>query len=247
VPEQRYDRIGVGYTSYRQPDPRIGAQIWAAIGDADRIVNVGAGAGSYELDDRGMVAVEPSAVMIQQRRIDGPPVVRASAEHLPFPDQHFEVGLALMTVHHWADLEAGLKELTRVSGRQVIFTFDPAMHDALWVFTEYVTASIGFAEEAPLQSIIDALGADRVEVQVVPVPADCTDGFASAYWQRPDRYLSPTARASISAFARLNDADVDPGMARLARDLESGNWQKRHAELLTLDSLDTGLRLVIAR
>ena len=246
MPAQRYDRIGVGYTSYRQPDPRIEAQIWQAIGNAQRIVNVGAGAGAYELDDRGLVAVEPSAVMIGQRRVDSPPVVRAAAEHLPFPDQQFEVGLALMTIHHWGDMAVGLQELRRVSKRQVIFTFDPAMHDALWVFNEYVTASIGFAEEAPLHTVMDALGADRVEVQVVPVPADCIDGFASAYWQRPDMYLSPSARASISAFARLSDDEVNPGMAQLRRDLESGDWQKRHADLLALDSFDAGLRLVIA-
>ncbi|HEY2213696.1 MAG TPA: class I SAM-dependent methyltransferase, partial [Acidimicrobiales bacterium] len=156
MPAQRYDRIGVGYTSFRQPDPRIGAQIWQAIGDARRIVNVGAGTGSYELGDRNMIAVEPSATMIKQRPPDAPPVVQAAAEHLPFPDRHFEVGLALLTIHHWEDMDAGLAELRRVSRCQVIFTFDPAMHDALWVFNDYVPASIGFAEEAPLQKVIDA-------------------------------------------------------------------------------------------
>jgi SAM-dependent methyltransferase len=247
VPGQLYDRIGVGYTSFRQPDPRIAAQIWQAVGDATRIVNVGAGAGSYELGDRNLVAVEPSATMIQQRPPDAPPVVQATAEHLPFPDHYFEVGLALLTVHHWVDMDAGLAELRRVSRCQVIFTFDPAMHDALWVFHEYVPASLGFAEEAPLQKVIDALGSDRVEIQVVPVPADCTDGFASAYWQRPDKYLSPSARAGISAFARLSDADVEPGMTRLERDLENGTWHERHADLMFMDSFDAGLRLVIAQ
>jgi SAM-dependent methyltransferase len=242
---QRYDRIGVGYTSFRQPDPHIEAQIWGAVGTADRIVNVGAGTGSYERSGRGMVAVEPSDVMIRQRGAEGPPVVRASAEHLPFPDGWFDVGLALMTIHHWSDMVAGLQELQRVSRRQVIFTFDPSMHDALWVFNEYVSASIGFAEEAPIKTVIDCLGADRVSVEPVLVPGDCTDGFASAYWKRPEVYLSAEARASISAFARLNHDDVNPGMERLARDLESGEWHRRHADLLAQDSLDAGLRLVI--
>jgi SAM-dependent methyltransferase len=244
VTPQRYDDIGLGYTAFRQPDPRIAAQIWDAVGDAGRIVNVGAGTGSYESNDRALIAVEPSEVMVRQRRPDACPVVRAGAEHLPFPDRTFDVALALMTIHHWGDLRRGLHELRRVADRQVIFTFDPAMHDALWVFTEYVPASMGFANEAPLETIVNELSGARVEV--VPVPADCTDGFASAYWRRPERYLSRTARASISAFARLAEADVDPGMARLERDLHTGAWERRHSDLLQLDAADFGLRLVIA-
>ena len=171
-------------------------------------------------------------------------MVRAAAESLPFPDRSFDVALALLTVHHWADLEAGLAELCRVAHRQVIFTFDPDMHDALWVFHEYVTASLGFAAEAPLSAVTDALGPCRVEV--VPVPADCTDGFASAYWRRPEQYLSPSVRASISAFARLPAAEVEPGLARLTEDLATGRWHERHADLLAQESMDAGLRLVNA-
>jgi SAM-dependent methyltransferase len=245
MPAQRYDTIGRGYTSYRQPDPRIAAQIWSAVGEASRVVNVGAGTGSYEMGDRKLVAVEPSDVMVAQRPITASPVVRAGAEHLPFPDQSFDVAMALMTIHHWRDLRAGIAELRRVAPRQVIFTFDPAMHDCLWVFTEYVPASLGFANEAPLEVVVDALGGARVEV--VPIPADCTDGFAVAYWRRPERYLSPSARASISAFARLSDDDVDPGMAQLQADLDSGAWNERHSDLLQLDAIDLGLRLVISQ
>jgi SAM-dependent methyltransferase len=241
---QRYDTIGRGYAVFRQPDPHIAAQIWAAVGDADRILNVGAGTGSYEVPDRHLVAVEPSAVMVRQRGPASAPVVRAAAESLPFPNRSFDVALAMMTVHHWADLAAGLAELRRVADRQVIFTFDPDMHDALWVFHEYVTAALGFAAAAPLSAVTDALGSCRVEV--VPVPADCTDGFASAYWRRPEQYLSPSVRASISAFARLHDAQVEPGIAQLSEDLATGLWHGRHADLLAQESMDAGLRLVIA-
>jgi SAM-dependent methyltransferase len=239
---QRYDTIGRGYATFRQPDPRIEAQIWAAVGDAPRIVNVGAGTGSYERHERTMVAVEPSAVMVSQR--DGRvPVVRASAESLPFPDNSFDVALALMTVHHWVDGHRGLRELRRVAARQVVFTFDPAMHDSLWVFNEYVPAALGLADHTPLDLVLDALETDRVEI--VPTPADCSDGFASAYWRRPEQYLSPIARANISAFARLDQTLVEPGIVQLARDLASGVWQERHADLLAQESFDAGLRLVI--
>jgi hypothetical protein len=134
--------------------------------------------------------------------------------------------------------------MCRVADRQVIFTFDPSMHDALWVFTEYVPASVGFADTAPLEEVIDGLGPCRVEV--VLTPADCTDGFASAYWRRPEQYLSPSLRANISVLARLDPTDVEPGMAQLARDLDSGAWQRRHSDLLQRESIDAGLRLVIS-
>jgi SAM-dependent methyltransferase len=172
------------------------------------------------------------------------PAVRAAAEYLPFPDNAFDVALALMTVHHWKDLHHGLAELRRVAARQIIFTFDPGMHDSLWVFNEYVPAARGLADDTPLEVVLEALGTDRVEV--VPVPADCTDGFATAYWRRPERYLSPMARANISAFARLDQRLVEPGMAQLEADLASGAWLERHADLKAKESFDGGLRLVRA-
>lgn len=73
----RYDRIGTGYVQQRRPDPRLAALIWDALGDADSIVNVGAGAGSYEPRDRRVVAVEPAITMIRQRTAGATPVVRA--------------------------------------------------------------------------------------------------------------------------------------------------------------------------
>jgi SAM-dependent methyltransferase len=244
VPDQRYDTIGRGYTSFRHPDPRIATQIWGAVGDAERILNVGAGTGSYEDDSRSIVAVEPSAVMINQRGADAAPVIRGAAEALPFPDRTFDVGMALMTVHHWKDLRRGLMELRRVSHRQVVFTFDADRHDSLWVFNEYVPAAHGLADRAQVGVIVETLGAGRVEV--VHTPADCTDGFGSAYWRRPEQYLLPEVRANISAFARLDPTLVEPGMARLEADLANGTWHERHADLLERDAIDAGLRLIVA-
>jgi SAM-dependent methyltransferase len=240
---QRYDTIGVAYASFRHPDPRIASQIWSAVGAAGRVVNVGAGTGSYERADRSTVAVEPSAVMIGQRT-GIVPVVRASAESLPFRDHSFDVALALMTVHHWTDVRRGLGELRRVAPRQVVFTFDPDIHDRLWVFDEYLPAELVHEDAAPLSVVVEALEAERVEI--VPTPADCTDGFGSAYWRRPEQYLSPAIRANISLFARLDQTVVEAGMARLAHDLASGVWQRRHAHLLTRETIDGGLRLVVA-
>ena len=98
-----YDRIGVGYVTHRRPDPRIEAQVRAALGQCDRVLNVGAGAGSYEPANRFVIAVEPSAEMIRQRRLGAAPVVQASASRLPFRDLSFDAALAVLTVHHWPD------------------------------------------------------------------------------------------------------------------------------------------------
>jgi len=241
---QRYDAIGHGYADYRRPDPRIAAYIWAAMGAASTIVNVGAGAGSYEDPSRTMAAVEPARTMIAQRPSDAAPAVVATAEHLPFADASFDVAMALMTVHHWGDLRQGLSEMRRVARRQVVFTFDPALHDSLWIFAEYVPGIIGMSDTAPLEAVMAGLGTDRVKV--IPVPADCSDGFITAYWQRPDQYLIPGVRAATSGFSLLPHNQVETGMDALRHDLDSGAWRRRHGDLLALTELDVGLRLVIA-
>ncbi len=123
-----YDTIGHGYTKVRRPDPRIAANVHSALGDCRSVVNVGAGTGSYEPVDRDVVAVEPSAVMLRQRPPDAAPAVRASASALPFRDASFDASLALLTVHHWSDVERGLDELGRMARkRTVVFTFDTSV------------------------------------------------------------------------------------------------------------------------
>lgn len=241
-----YDTIGVGYASARRPDPRITARIVEALGDARRVVNVGAGTGSYEPAGRAVVAVEPSAVMLAQRGDDAAPVVRGFAEALPFPDDAFDAAMGVLTVHHWTDLDAGLAELCRVAPRRVVLGFDePRVSSSFWLVSDYFpeTSAIESARAPQLDQLVDGLGANRVEV--VPVPHDCTDGFAGAYWRRPEAYLDPVVRAGISSFAEMDDAELEPGLTRLRADLESGAWHERHAALTELDEIDLGYRLII--
>ena len=239
----RYDTIGVGYGINRRPDPRWSAQINAAIGDARRIVNVGAGTGSYEPDDGFVVALEPSAVMLDQH--SGRRRVRGAAERLPFRDGEFDVAMAILTVHHWLDADGGLAELRRVARRQVILTFDHEMENQFWL-SDYVPAMVQqeHSWKATLEGVMQPLHTDHVEV--LPVPHDCIDGVLAAYWRRPERYLDPTVRANISGLALLADRDIEPGMRQLAADLESGAWHERHRDLLELDDYDAGYRLVVA-
>jgi SAM-dependent methyltransferase len=243
-----YETIGVGYGARRVADPRLGRRVHAALGDAGTVLNVGAGAGSYEPRDRAVVAVEPSPVMLGQRPDGAAPAVQGVAEALPFADGEFDAALAVLTIHHWTDPFAGLAELRRVAGRQVVFHFDLDVGPQLWL-SEYFPEVWAFDDtRAPrIDEVVAALGGrGRVRVEVLPVPHDCTDGFMAAYWRRPDAYLDADVRAGISSLAQLGDAATAGGVERLAADLESGAWHDRHAELLELDEYDGGYRLIIA-
>jgi SAM-dependent methyltransferase len=241
----RFDEIGGNYAAARRADPRISAVIGDALGDSSFVVDVGAGTGSYEPTDRRVVAVEPSSVMISQRR-SAVPVVRAIAEELPFRDGTFDAAMAILTMHHWTDPRRGSAELKRVARRVVIFTIDPKFARSFWLTAEYFPG-IGEWDAAHFMSI-EALSAELGETTVVPVlvPHDCQDGFLAAYWRRPAAYLDPAVRAGISTFTMIDARERQAGLRRLADDVESGAWADRHRSLESLDALDAGYRLVIA-
>ncbi|QGX96874.1 class I SAM-dependent methyltransferase [Roseovarius faecimaris] len=241
---ETYDRIGKGYATRRKPDARIAAVLHAALGDAQSVVNVGAGAGSYEPDHCEVVAAEPSAEMIAQRPKGSAPVVQASAEELPFDDRSFDAAMAVLTVHHWRDKAKGMAEMRRVTkGPVVILTYDPGFRD-FWLL-DYFPGLIALDEgQMPKLSDYEAwLGS--VEITPVPIPQDCTDGFLSAYWRRPWAYLDDTVRAAMSPFWALGD--VSRELAQLRDDLESGAWESRYGKVMTLTERDCGYRLVVAR
>ena len=241
----RYDAIGRTYTATRGTDPRIAARIWDALGDARTVVNVGAGTGSYEPPDRAVTAVEPSAVMIAQRPPGAAPAVQASAEALPFDDASFDAAMAVLTLHHWSDLRAGCAELRRVArDRVVVFSWDPTYVGRMWLGPEYFPQHAGEDVEG-FPSLADQAAALGAEVEVVPIPWDCRDGFFSAFWRRPEAYLDPAVRAGISTLAKRSEEELAEGLARLRADLESGAWARRHADLLERDALDLGYRLFV--
>lgn len=239
----RYDTIGIDYARLRRPDPRIAAQIEAALGDARSVINVGAGTGSYEPPGRQVTAVEPSAAMIRQRPPGAAPVVQASAEALPFRDDSFDAAMAVLTVHHWQDQPRGLAELRRVArGPVAILTFDPAFR-GFWL-ADYLPGLVALdeAQMPPIGSYAAALG--PVTINPVPIPHDCLDGFLCAYWRRPAAYLDERVRAAMSSFWALGD--VSREIARLGDDLASGAWDARHGGLLNRAELDCGYRLVVS-
>lgn len=245
-----YDKLGVGYSLVRLPDQRIASAITRSLGDAQSVLNVGAGTGAYEPADRQVVAVEPSAVMIAQRPPHAAPVVQASAEKLPFPDDSFDVAMAVISDHHWTDRDQGLRELKRVARHRVIvFNADPAEAERFWFTTEYLPE---FLELIPAhhrhqgawkQRLQNVLG--PVELEPVPIPHDCTDGFYGAYWLRPHAYLDPRVRAGISVFSLVAPGAVERAVDALNTDLQSGTWLRRHHELEQLSELELGY--IIAR
>jgi SAM-dependent methyltransferase len=242
-----YDRHGPGYTAYRQPEPRIAEMVLGALGPARTIVNVGAGAGSYEPVDRYVLAIEPSAIMRAQRPAHLAPAVSAVAEHLPLDDGAVDAAMAMVTVHQWPDSQRGLREMRRVArGPVVVLTFDGDALDQYWL-ADY-SPELMAAERRRMPSIASiraALGGSS-EVTVVPVPADCADGFTEAYYARPEMLLDPRARAAQSAWGFITAAEQDEAVARLRADLESGAWDARYGPLRRAPSYNGALRLVVA-
>lgn len=238
----KYDSIGVNYAQLRRPDWRIARMIKNALGSAQTILNVGAGTGSYEPTDRLVIVVEPSIEMIRKRSAGAAEAVQACADDLPFDDDHFDASMAILTVHHWPDKEAGLHEMRRVTrGRIVLLTCDPSHRP--WL-THYLP-ELATLDEAQMPAMSDYerwLG--PVRVTPVPVPHDCSDGFLYAYWRRPAAYLDKHIRSGSSSFWAVQN--IEPGLQKLAHDLETGEWERRYADLLTCDTYDAGYRLVVA-
>jgi SAM-dependent methyltransferase len=245
-----YAVLGTSYATRRRPDPRIASLIWAALGDARTVINVGAGTGSYEPPGLRVAAVEPSEVMIGQRPAAAAPVVRAAAEHLPFADQVFDAALAVLTVHHWASAAAGLAELCRVARRQVVLTWDPAVFAEFWLVRDYLPQIAEYERTLACLTVVGeelARGGAELAISPVPVPGDCADGFLGAYWRRPEAYLEPAVRAAMSGIALIDQDAVTAASRRLADDLASGRWHERNGRLLKRSEIDLGYRLVATR
>jgi SAM-dependent methyltransferase len=240
-----YDRIGRGYSAVRRPDPRLEAVIWDALGDAQTVLNIGAGAGSYEPRDRKVIAVEPSPVMIAQRPAGCAPAIQGVAESIPLADDSVDATMGVFTLQHWADLDRGLAEALRVTRERIVFlTLDVDVTAQMWLCRDYLPEIIehdrrAFPTIAHLQAVLPDL-----QVEPIPVPVDCTDGFCVALWSQPEAYLDPHVRRASSTWHQLAPSIIDSALGRLRRDLDSGKWDERYGHLRTQATLDIGLRLV---
>jgi SAM-dependent methyltransferase len=241
-----YEQHGHTYARHRRSDRRIAERIHAALGGARTVLNVGAGAGSYEPTDRWVLAVEPSATMRAQRSADAAPAICARAEALPFDDSAVDAAMACVTIHHWEPPDAGLAELRRVArGPVVVFTFDL---DGLPAWQQDFLAE-ALAIERPrfpaVEDVAAALG-ERTRIERIPTPGDCIDGFFEAFWRRPEALLDPAVRSAQSMWAMLDSGVEERIVARLSAALQSGAWDAEHGHLRQQDSYDGALRLVIS-
>lgn len=242
-----YNRMGLNYTDFRQPDPRIEAAIWAALGDARSVVNVGAGAGSYEPTDREIVAVEPSPVMIAQRPPHAAPALEGIAESLPLDDKSVDAAMGVLTIHHWPDLETGLAEMRRVARRRIVLlTIDAEVASGAWLIKDYFPKAGSMDRDVmPSRARIQA-SLPGAAIESVAIPRGCLDGFTIALWDRPEWLLDPEVRRASSIWHRMPADAAERGLDRLRADLESGLWDEKYGHLRTLPELDIGLRLVTA-
>jgi SAM-dependent methyltransferase len=247
--DARYDAIGAEYAATRREDPRIAALIQAALGPAGTIVNVGAGAGSYEPRDRQVIAVEPSEVMIAQRDPRLPPAIPGGAYPLPLEDRSVDAAMAILTIHHWdEDQERGVREMRRVArGPVVILTFDPQVSARMWLIADYLPEVAELDRRTcPTPETLARWLDGEVEVREVPISRDTPDWMLGSFWAHPERVLDARARNSTSGFARMPPEVVDRVVEAIEHDLHDGTWDARHGHLRELDEYDAGLRLLVS-
>ena len=240
-----YDKIGINYSVSRCTDPQIAKQLYSELQGATRIINIGAGTGSYEPANVDLVAVEPSSKMISQRELGSHRVVKAFAEKLPFENNSFSHAMTILSMHHWESKELAFGEINRVTTEKFIaITWDPKSHP-FWLTRDYFPEihAMDVRIFPELEELADNF--DDVKISPVQIPSDCKDGFLAAFWKRPEAYLSNTVRQSISTFSKLEH--LSEGLEKLEEDLASGAWLTNNHATLDSPSLDVGYRIISAK
>jgi len=247
--DANYALIGAGYTNHRQPEPAIEALIAQAFGGAQNILNIGAGAGAgaYEPRRGNITPVEPSATMRAQRPPHLARAINATAESLPFPNAHFDAAMTNFSIHQWTNLEAGLREMRRVTtGPVIILTCDPALVQNFWL-NDYAPEVLATeARRYPALPHIAQILGGTTTVLPVPIPLRCRDGFNEAYYGRPEMLLSPTARSACSAWSFVDEATTARYVSSLREALETGDWDRHYGHLRLAPYYDGSLRLLVS-
>lgn len=240
-----YDEIGANYSVSRCTDPKIMKQLYSELRGATRIVNIGAGTGSYEPEDVELVAVEPSSEMISQRKPVSHRVVQAFAEKLPFRDSSFSHAMTVLSMHHWENRDRAFSEINRVATEKfVAITWDPNS-DPFWLTRDYFPEFYDLDKRNfPQLKELDK-HFDEVEMSPLQIPHDCKDGFLAAFWKRPKAYLDSKVRRSISSFSKIDDASK--GLRKLEDELVSGLWAENNRAILNFSSIDAGYRIISAK
>ena len=241
-----YDGKDHNYSEIRKADPRIGLYIRRSLRGCDTVLNVGAGTGSYEPENRYVIAVEPSSVMRAKRLALGKmPALNAKADDLPFDDNSFDAVMAVLTIHHWPDLKSGLLEIKRVARKKLsILTYDPDMLDVFWnvhYFPQLI--EIERSRYPKLDQIAAYLGAE-LTITNIKIPLDCSDGFQEAFYGRPEAFLQEDVRKAQSAWGFLDKETENLYVKKLADDLSSGEWDRLFGHHRTMPEFKGAFRML---
>ncbi|MCR9249115.1 MAG: methyltransferase domain-containing protein [bacterium] len=239
-----YDKIGINYSSQRQTDPRLAAQLHKELEGATKILNIGAGTGSYEPKNMDLIALEPSQEMINQRKPGSHPVVQGFADNLLFEKDSFSHTMTVLSMHHWQNRAKAFEEINRVTTDKFVAISWNSDINPFWLTRDYFTEIFEIDQDIfpDLEELHNHF--DNVKITPLMIPEDCIDGFLAAYWKRPEAYLSEHVRNSISSFSKITR--LDEGLQKLQKDLDSGEWQKKNSDLLDKTELDVGYQLITA-
>ncbi|MDF1657891.1 MAG: methyltransferase domain-containing protein [Verrucomicrobiales bacterium] len=252
-----YDHIGKGYTRTRNADPRIAKELEKLLGlhEGSKVLDVGAGTGNYScaLAEAGyhVTALEPSKVMCAQGKQHSRLCwVEGNAEDLPFEAKNFDAVVMTLSMHHFEDWKASIREAVREAvrvagnGPVVIFTFDPDFESGFWLLDYFPDlaeqAKEWFPKIADMEDFVIEEIDGELELVRFPLPFDIQDHFAAAGWARPEVYLEEQYRSGISHFASGDQEQIREDAVRLSRDLESGLWDRKFGELRNSKILEVG-------
>ena len=189
VPAEAYDRFMGRYSVPLAPQLASFAEVTVN----QRILDVGCGPGALttelvrRLGSDAVTAVDPSEQFVRaaRERLPGVNVVRASAEHLPFPEKSFDGVLAQLVVHFMTDAVVGLTEMarvTRLGGVVAASVWDHAGGQGpLGAFWEAARAldpgvadesDLAGAREGHLEELFEAAGLQKIEATILSVSVE---------------------------------------------------------------------------
>ena len=184
--------------------------------------------------------------MIAQRAADAAPALQGVAEAIPLADDSVDAAMAVITDHHWSDRALGLAEMQRIARKRVVaLTLDLTTRFEFWLMRDYLTEYGSLVPEGAPGLCELAVGEHGDDSSPCPFRTTASTASGLRSGGGPPRISIPMyVPGSASSTCSMSE-HVERAMERLADDLASGAWAERNRDLLELDDLDLGLRLVV--
>jgi SAM-dependent methyltransferase len=246
-PAFNYDELGHNYSNIRQEEPSILKIISEELMDCKTIINIGAGAGSYEPANKYIIALEPSMEMRKQRISNKKiPAINGKSDNIPFDNNSFDCSMSILSIHHWPDMEKGITEMMRVSKNKVlIMTFDPDHINDFWNY-EYFPEVIEIERKRyPKIAFLEKVFNKSLKIIKVPIPFDCKDGFQEAFFGRPEAFLHKEIREAQSAWGFIDKETEERIEKKLEKELNTGEWDRKYGNHRKMKEFTCALRIII--